>query len=72
MFLRKTFREFEQLDDVINDIVILLRLAMRRVSKAKYPFNQLLHSFEVHLSNPFPTFYHRRLILPAPSDLRWV
>src|ERR1700733_1157109 len=24
------------------------------------------------LSNPFPTFYHRLLILPAPSDLRWV
>jgi hypothetical protein len=37
---------------------ILLRLTMRRVSKAniKYPFKQLLHSFEVHYPIRFPRF----------------
>jgi len=35
---------------------ILLRLTVRRVSKAKYPFSQLLHSFEVHYPIRFPRF----------------
>ena len=41
--------------------------------EGKCPFNQLLHSFEVRIiQSRFPSFYHRRLILPAPSDLRWL
>ena len=34
VFLRKTFRVFEQLEDVVNDIVNFAGLTMRRVSKA--------------------------------------
>jgi hypothetical protein len=35
---------------------ILLRLTMRRVLEGKYPFNELLHSFEVHYPVRFPCF----------------
>ena len=55
-FLRKTFRVFEQLDDVVNDIVNFAAANDAPVSKANNPFNQLLHSFEVHYPIRFPRF----------------
>ena len=56
MFLRKTFRVFEQLDDVINDIVNFAAANNAPDLAGKYPFNQLLHSFEVHDPIRFPCF----------------
>ena len=55
-FLRKTFRVFEQLDDVVNDIVNFSAANDAPGLEGKYPFNQLLHSFEVHYPIRFPRF----------------
>jgi hypothetical protein len=54
--LRKTFRVFEQLDDVVNDIVNFAAANDAPGLEGKYPFNQLLHSFEVHYPIRFPRF----------------
>lgn len=56
VFLRKTFRVFEQLDDVVNDIVNFAAANDPPGLEGKYPFNQLLHSFEVHDPIRFPRF----------------
>ena len=55
-FLRKTFRVFEQLDDVVNDIVNFAAANDALGLEGKYPFNQLLHSFEVHYPIRFLSF----------------
>jgi len=44
-----------QLDDV-NDIVNFAAANDSPVLEGKYPFNQLLHSFEVHYPIRFPCF----------------
>ena len=54
MFLRKTSRVFEQLDDVVNDIVNFA--AANDALGFEYPFTQLLRSFEVHYPIRFPRF----------------
>ena len=54
--LRKTFRVLEQLDDVVNDIVNFAAANDAPGLEGKYPFNQLLHSFEVHYPIRFPCF----------------
>ena len=56
VFLRKTFRVFEQLDDVVNDIVNFAAANDAPGLEGKYPFNELLHSFEVHYPIRFPCF----------------
>jgi len=56
VFLRKTFRVFEQLDDVVNDIVNFAEVNDAPGLEGKYPFNQLLHSFEVLYPIRFPRF----------------
>jgi hypothetical protein len=56
VFLRKPFRVFEQLDDVVNDIVNFAAPNDAPGLEGKYPFNQLLHSFEVHYPIRFPRF----------------
>ena len=56
MFLWRTFRVFEQLDDVVNDIVNFAAANDAPGFEGKYPFNQLLHSFEVHYPIGFPRF----------------
>jgi hypothetical protein len=56
VLLRKTFRVFEQLDDVVNDIVNFAAANDALGLENKYPFNQLLHSFEVHYPIRFPRF----------------
>ena len=56
VFLRKIFRVFEQLDDVVNDIVNFAAANDALGLEGKYPFNQLLHSFEVHYPIRFPRF----------------
>jgi hypothetical protein len=53
---RKTFRVFEQLDDVVNDIVNFAAANDAPGLEGKYPFNELLHSFEVHYPIRFPCF----------------
>ena len=53
LFLRKTFRVFEQLDDVVNDIV---NFAAADDAGGLEGINQLLHSFEVHDPIRFPGF----------------
>jgi hypothetical protein len=40
VFLRKTFRVFEQLDDVVNDIVNFAAANDAPGLEGKYPFNQ--------------------------------
>ena len=52
--LRKTFRVFEQLDDIVNDILIFAAAYDAPDLEGKYPFNELLHSFEVHDPVRFP------------------
>jgi hypothetical protein len=54
--LRKTFRVFEQLGDVVNDIVNWAAANDALRLEGKSPFNQLLHSFEVHYPIRFPRF----------------
>jgi hypothetical protein len=54
--LAETFRVFEQLDDVVNDIVNFAAANDAPGLEGKYPFNQLLHSFEVHYPIRFPRF----------------
>jgi hypothetical protein len=54
--VRKTFRVFEQLDDVVNHIVNFAAANDAPGLEGKYPFNQLLHSFEVHYPIRFPRF----------------
>jgi len=58
VFLRKTFRVFEQLDDVVNDIVNFAAAndAPGLEGISIQPFNQLLHSFEVLYPIRFPRF----------------
>jgi hypothetical protein len=56
VFLRKTFRVFDQLDDVVNDMVNFAAANDAPGLEGKYPFNQLLHSFEVHDPIRFPGF----------------
>jgi hypothetical protein len=51
-----TFRVFEQLDDVVNDIVNFAAANNAPGLEGKFPFNQLLHSFEVHYPIRFPRF----------------
>jgi hypothetical protein len=53
---RKTFRVFEQLDDVVNDIVNFAAANDAPGLEGKSPFNKLLHSFEVHYPIRFPCF----------------
>jgi hypothetical protein len=54
--LRKTFRVFEQLDHVVNDILNFVAAKDAPGLEGKDPFNQLLHSFEVHYPIRFPRF----------------
>jgi hypothetical protein len=54
--LAENFRVFEQLDDVVNDIVNFAAANDAPGLEGKYPFNQLLHSFEVHYPIRFPRF----------------
>jgi len=56
VFLRKNFRVFEQLDDVINDIVNFAAAHDAPGLAGEDPFNELLHSFEVHYPIRFPRF----------------
>jgi hypothetical protein len=56
VFLRKTFRVTEQLDDVVNDIVNFAAASDAPGLEGRYPFNKLLHSFEVHYPIRFPCF----------------
>ena len=42
MFLRKTFRVFEQLDDVVNDIVNLAAANDAPGLEGKYPINETI------------------------------
>jgi hypothetical protein len=56
VFLRKIFRVFEPFDDVFNDIVNFDAANDAPALEGKYPFNQLLHSFEVHDPIRFPRF----------------
>ena len=52
----KPLRVFEQLDDVVNHIVNFAAANDAPGLEGKYPFNQLLHSFEVHYPIRFPRF----------------
>jgi hypothetical protein len=54
--LQKTFRVFEQLEDVVNDIVNFAAANDPPGLEGKYPFNQLLHSLEIHYPIRFPRF----------------
>jgi hypothetical protein len=56
VFLRKTFRVFEQLDDVVNDIVNFAEANDAPGLEGKHPFNQLLQAFEFHYPIRFPRF----------------
>jgi len=52
----KPFAYSEELDDVVNDIVNFAAANDAPGLEGKYPFNQLLHSFEVHNPIRFPCF----------------
>ena len=56
VFLRKTFRVLEQLDDFVNDIVNFAAANDAPGLEGKSPCHQLLHSFEVHYPIRFPRF----------------
>jgi hypothetical protein len=56
VFLRKTFRVFEQLHDVVSDIVNFAAADNALGLEGKYLFNQLLDSFEGHYPIRFPRF----------------
>ncbi len=56
VFLRKVFRVFEQLDDVVNDIVNFAAANDAPGLEGKYPLKELLHSFQVHYPIRFPRF----------------
>jgi len=51
-FSRKTFRVFEQLDDVVNDIITFGEANDALGLEGKY----LLDSFEIHYPIRFPRF----------------
>ena len=53
---RKTLRVFERLDDVVNNIVNFPAANDAPGLEGKYPFNELLHSFEVLDPIRFPRF----------------
>jgi hypothetical protein len=52
----KPFAYSSQLDDVVNDIVNFAAANDAPGLEGKYPFNQLLHSFEIHYPIRFPRF----------------
>jgi hypothetical protein len=54
--LRKTLRVFEQIDNVVNDMVNFASANDAPSLERNYPFNELLHSFEVHYPIRFPCF----------------
>jgi len=56
VFCAENLRVFEQLDDVANEIVNFAAAKDAPGLEGKYPFNDLLHSFEVHYPIRFPCF----------------